>query len=146
MRMKLTDATVAALAHGGKRLTVRDTELTGFAVRVARTAKTWVYEYRPAGMAGRMSAITHRIGTWPSLKEPQARKVVQALVVDVARGGDPRAERRQQRAARDLTLRKLLATDAPYEQSLRGRGLVNWKIAISSLRRELAGLLDRDPS
>src|SRR4051794_11415447 len=147
MRMKLTDSTIAALAHGGKRFAVRDTELTGFAVRVARTAKTWVYEYRPPGGG---NPITHRIGTWPSLREPAARKIVQGLVVDVARGGDPRAERQQmqekQKAARDLSLKKLLAPEGPYEQSLRARHLVNWKTAMSCLRRQLGALFERDPS
>jgi integrase len=42
------------------------------------------------------------------------------------------------------TLRILLAEDGPYERELKRRGVVNIKKALSSLRRELHGLMSRE--
>jgi integrase len=143
--MRLTDATIAALAPAAKRLTVRDTELTGYVLRISQRSKTFAYEYRPRG-AGSVPATTFKVGRWPALKEAAARRIVQGLVVDVARGGDPRREQRERNAKQAGALKHLLAEGGPYERSLQARGLVNWKTALSSLRRELGPLLESVPA
>jgi integrase len=146
MKMRFTDATIAALDAGGKRARVRDSELGGFVMRLAKSTKTFCYEYRRAGAGRSMAPVTLKIGCWPSIREAQARKLAQALAVSVAAGGDPRRERRERAERQTKSLKHLLAPTGPYEMALRGRSVVNWRPALSSLRRELAGLMDHDPA
>ena len=114
--------------------------------RRRQRSKTFAYIYRLPG-AGRASPPrTYKVGTWPTLKEASARKIVQGLVTDVARGQDPQRERREQRAKRSQALKHLLAVDGPYERFLRARHLVNTTTALSSLRRTLVPLFDAEPA
>src|SRR5262249_29291257 len=73
-----------------------------------------------------------------------ARKVARRFVGEVAAGGNPAADRQAERMRDKATLRVLLAEDGPYQVELRRRGVVNIKKALSSLRRELAGLMSRE--
>src|SRR5262249_29860767 len=61
-----------------------------------------------------------------------------------ADGGNPAADRHAERMRDKATLRVLLAEGGPYQIALRRRGVVNIKKALSSLRRELAGLMPRE--
>jgi len=151
MRMKLTDGAIrgllADLGPEGDRDTVRDTELTGFILRVSRQrVATFGLEYRPQGAGRRVSPTVLTVGRWPKLKADAARRIVQGHVVDVSRGHDPMAERRAREAQRSTALKELLAEDGPYERSLRRRKLQNWKVALSALRRGLSPLMARELS
>jgi hypothetical protein len=131
LRLRLTDAAIVGLLRElgatGARITVRDTELIGYLLRISQQRKvTFAYEYRPRGAGRTVSATTLTVGWWPALKADAARKLVQGYAVDVARGSDPAVERRAQRQR--LTLAALLAVDGAYERSLRRRQLVNWKV------------------
>jgi hypothetical protein len=64
----------------------------------------------------------------------------------VVKGADPndakREARRQLAERMTTTLAKLIIEDGPYETSLTGRQVVNWKPAMSALRRGLKAHVD----
>jgi len=140
---KLTKSVVEKLPTTGERYVVRDTELPGFNVRVGRTgAKTFYLDYRPKGAGRAVSPTSLQIGRWPIVKVDDARKEALKHKAAVEFGGNPSAERREKLQAiaveaEAITIGKLLADDGPYERSLKHRELVNWKVALSSLRRNL---------
>jgi hypothetical protein len=82
MRMKLTQASVAALAPAD--LICWDTELPGFAVRVSVTGrKTWIVYYRVNGQQRKP-----KLGTFATIRADEARKQAKALLGDAAKGID----------------------------------------------------------
>jgi len=85
-----------------------------------------------------------RIETFPKISVADARKAAHVFAGEVASGGNPAAKRQAERMRDKATLRVLLAEDGPYQVELRRRGVVNSKKALSSLRRELAGLMSRE--
>jgi integrase len=82
---KLTERLVerAPLPTNGQQF-IRDSELTGFALRLTVGAKTFVYERR---IKGRPRRIT--IGQYPDFSIETARKAVQEINLRVWRGEDP---------------------------------------------------------
>jgi integrase len=100
-------------------------------------AKTFVYRYRPHGGERSINPRMLKLGAHPSLGVDAARAAARAFAGDVARGLDPAAKRAEERRSSRATLGRLLAEGGPYELHLKARGLVNWKMALSSLRRGL---------
>jgi integrase len=82
------------------------------------------------------------LGAWPKYNEKDARKAATIAAGEVVMGLDPndakRYARRQQAAENQrTTLTALIVEDGPYQTSLTGRQVVNWKPAMSALRRGL---------
>lgn len=96
----LTKAYVDRLETPTRRITVWDSTLAGFGVRVTPSgAKTFVVRYRP-GAGGR--AAPERwltLGSYGPLTVEAARKAAKAALAAVALGDDPAAERAGERAA-----------------------------------------------
>src|SRR5262245_20623518 len=150
-KMKLTKSAMERLAGTGKRRDVWDTDAKGFKVRISPdgTTKTFYYDYRPRGMGRRVSATSLKLGSWPTIDPDDARTLAKEYAVEVMRGGDPAVSRRAVAEAdvqaRENSLATLLAEDGRYEKHLQWRKLVNWKTAMSSLRRNLAGVMNLEP-
>src|SRR5215831_5025324 len=143
MTKRLTEIAVQR-AHAPKtgQIFLWDGEVRGFGVRILPGgSKTFWFQYRPRGGG---SSRMIRIETFPKISVANARKEAQVFAGEVARGGDPAAKRQAERMRDKATLRVLLAEDGPYQVELRRRGVVNSKKALSSLRRELAGLMSRE--
>jgi hypothetical protein len=87
-----------------------------------------------------------RRGRW-QFNEKAARKAATMAAGEVVKGVDPndakREAKRQQLAEKQATtLATLIIEDGPYETSLTGRQVVNWKPAMSALRRGLKDHFD----
>ncbi len=142
-KMKLTDAAVSRLAlePGRLDLTVWDTEIPGFGIRVRPSSRTWIVGFRPAG-AGRTGQFKrHKIGLAEVMKTAEARVQARAVLGRIATGADPLAERRKARANVKLTLGEMLDR---YEGALERRKYVRRKEVLTSLRTKLKPLLQRD--
>ncbi len=142
-KMKLTDATVSRLAlePGQGDLTVWDTEIPGFGIRLRPSGKTWIVGYRPAG-TGRTGVFKrHKIGLVDLMKTAEARVQARVILGRIATGADPLAERRQVRENVKITLAEMLER---YEAALERRQYVRRKEVLTSLRGKLAPLLSRD--
>jgi len=103
MRTKLTPSFVAkAGPAGGKDRTIFwDQTLPGFGLMVtAAGSKSWVVQYR-AGAKSRRHTIDN------VLSLDKARKEARGLLGEVAKGGDPVAERRAEEAAAENTLQSV---------------------------------------
>lgn len=102
---KLTDRyvqSITAPADGRSEDWHRDTELTGFAVRVRESGKRVFYlEYKRAGRTRRL-----RIGSYPSITVTQARKLAKQATGQVAAGNDPAADKQNELKA--PTVRELV--------------------------------------
>jgi integrase len=81
---------------------------------------------------------------FPALDLDDARAAARIHAGAVAKGEDPAATRAEERRRSRSTLGSLLAEDGPYERHLKGRGLVNVKPALSSLRRGLKAHMAAD--
>lgn len=112
---------------------------------LAHRGHSWPYDilYAPA-----VPFVNFPVGHNPSWeRERVARKAATVAAGEVVIGVDPNdAEReaeRQQLAERQCTtLATLIIEDGPYETSLTGRQVVNWKPAMSALRRGLKDHFD----
>jgi integrase len=145
MAGKLTETAVSrAQVPTTGQVVLWDNQVIGFGLRIlSGGSKTFWFQYRPAG--GRsVSARMVRIGAWPTVPLADARKRARDLAGQVARGIDPAAKRQAERARSESTLRTLLAEGGPYQRVLGRRGIVNAKVAMSSLRRGLARLMSKE--
>src|SRR4051812_6592323 len=94
MKTKLTRRLVEALEPGERELTVHDSGLPGFAVRVRPGgAKTYVLRYRPKGGGRAAHPRTLTIGRHPQVTLEHARSIAQQALGEVAAGNDPARER-----------------------------------------------------
>lgn len=84
MEIKLTKRFCESVTAGpGERLTIRDTEVRGLRLRVSPTgAKSFSVEKKVAGRTARVT-----LGRFPAVSVEQARKLAQAAVGEVAKGG-----------------------------------------------------------
>jgi hypothetical protein len=97
---KLTKRTVDSAAPKAERYTLWDTELKGFALRVAKSGtKTYILRYRPrgAGWAGPRRFMV--LGRRGAITPDEARSQAKAILGAVAAGQDPAKERSQANAA-----------------------------------------------
>lgn len=143
-KIKLTDAYVKTVAapEGGKEVTIWDTDVSGFGLRLRGASKSYVLFYRPAGMGRAANAKRLKLGTpetLPSVKE--ARRLAREALGRVAAGADPAAERAEQKRRETSTLSDLLGR---YDQYLERRGHVNRTMVLSVLRRRLKPHLGKD--
>ncbi|MCC8957152.1 integrase arm-type DNA-binding domain-containing protein [Bradyrhizobium sp. Pear77] len=141
-QLTLTDAVVrnATLPFGKAQHYLHDDKLPGLAMRMRATGgRTWVYLFTKPGVRGTQRKT---LGPWPKYNEKAARKAATIAAGEVVKGMDPneakREARRQQAAEKQrTTLAELIVEDGPYQTSLTGRQVVNWKPAMSALRRGL---------
>ncbi|MCC8974648.1 tyrosine-type recombinase/integrase [Bradyrhizobium brasilense] len=141
-QLTLTDAVIrnATLPPGKAQHYLHDDKLPGLALRMRATGgRTWVYLFSKPGVRGTQRKT---LGPWPKYNEKAARKAATIAAGEVFKGVDPndakREARRQQAAEKLCTmLADLIVEDGPYETSLTGRQVVNWKPAMSALRRGL---------
>ena len=119
--------------------------LTGCAcVFVPGVVTSWVYRYR-SGRWWRSAKIRSiKLGSYPTLSIDAARAAAKAHAGQIARGIDPAVVRQEKRRSEKATLGGLLAIDGPYETSLKARGIIKVRTALSSLRRGLVRYMDAD--
>ena len=87
---KLTKRVVENLAPEPKERIVWDQELSGFGIRIYPTGrKVYIVQYRSFGRTRRKNLGQHGV-----LTADEARKDAKLVQADVARGGDPSAERK----------------------------------------------------
>jgi integrase len=92
---KITEQIVerAKLPDSGQTF-IRDEEQKGFALRLTRGARTFIFEGR---IKGRPRRIT--IGKYPKLSVSAARKAAQEIAFDIWHGNDPAEARKEAREA-----------------------------------------------
>lgn len=137
---KLTKRAVDALSVRERPYDVRDEDLRGFLVRIEPSGrKSFFLDYRLRGKRNR-----YRLGVYPNLSTEGARAIAQAIAGDVARGTDPQARRKAERAqsARERlsTLRAFL--DGRYEPWARTH-LKSASFQLARLRSDFAEQLDQ---
>jgi len=137
---KLTKRAVDALSARERPYDVRDEDLRGFLLRVEPSGrKGFFLDYRLRGKRNR-----YRLGVYPNLSIEGARAVAQAIAGDVARGTDPQARRKAERAqaARERlsTLRAFL--DGRYEPWARAH-LKSASFQLARLRSDFAEQLEQ---
>ena len=112
---------------------VRDTELSGFALRVTQGRKSFILEKR---IRGRMRRLT--IGPYGPLTVDQARKLAAMHVGAIAQGSDPaqvRQDRLHEPTFADLTA-QYLERHAPRKRSARDdRAMLQTHLAIFRTRK-----------
>ena len=104
--VKLTDQIVVALAcpPGRKDVMFFDAKVKGFGVRVtAKGVRVFLYQYRSGAKVCRL-----RLGAWPALTAPKARRLAETHRGAVYVGGDPVGEKRE-RPASTITSREAVA-------------------------------------
>ena len=146
MQKKLTREVIEGLKAKGKSdLFVWDTIVMGLGVRVKPSgSKAYVVQYRQGG--GRQSkSVRLTIDSLSSISLDDARKAARTILGDVAKGGDPRSERRAEAAAQERRVGKVIdAYDEDFERrKVAPRHRTN---SISVLRRGLSKYLKRDIS
>ncbi|MHB1302449.1 MAG: tyrosine-type recombinase/integrase [Acidiphilium sp.] len=144
--MKMTHRTIEAIAcpAGKKDVLVFDDELPGFGLRVsANGGKVFLVQYRTPAGPRRLA-----LGKFGVLTLDQGRRRAREILGDVAGGGDPVAERRKaaEAAAKkdkdgQFTVERLIADWAAARADVRRGSYIS--VAVGSLRKHLAGLLDR---
>ena len=145
--LRLTDAAIraATLPSGKSQHYLHDTEQPGLAIRMRATGgRTWVYMFTKPGARGTQRKT---LGAWPKFNEKAARQAATMAAGEVIKGNDPndakRETKRQELAERArITLANLIIEHGSYETSLIGRQVVNWKPAMSALRRGLKVYVD----
>jgi integrase len=149
MGERLTKRLVDAVATPPRRITVWDSQLSGFGLRLEPTgAKTFIVRYR-AGSGGRSAPerlVT--IGRYGTLTPEQARTEAKRLLASVKLGADPAVNRRRGRemptfgelADRMLAEAAEVAEQRPREARLRSGSIRNYK---SLLRLHLGPAIGR---
>ncbi len=145
--LTLTDAVIrnTTMPTAKAQHYLHDDKLPGLALRMRATGgRTWVYLFTKPGVKGTQRKT---LGAWPRFNERAARKAATIAAGEVVKGVDPndakREAKREQLAERQCTtLATLVIEDGPYETSLTGRQVVNWKPAMSALRRGLKDHFD----
>jgi integrase len=140
--LTITDAAIrnATLPPGKAQHYLHDDKLPGLALRMRATGgRTWVYLFTKPGVRGTQRKT---LGAWPKYNEKAARKAATIAAGEVIKGVDPNDVKREARRQLEVekqrtTLATLIVEDGPYQTSLTGRQVVNWKPAMSALRRGL---------
>lgn len=136
MRQKLIKRLVAGLKPTDRPYDVRDSEITGFLVRVEPGGtKAFFFDYRLKGRRNR-----YRLGKFPNMSADGARDEATAIAGDVSRGIDPQARKKADRAqaTRDSlsTLKAFL--EAKYEPWAKAH-LKSAAFQLARLRSDFAG-------
>jgi integrase len=143
--LKRANIAKAKVPEGARQLMLWDAVVPGLGVRcLSGGSKTWLYRYRPNGGGRNVNPRLFKLGTFPALGLDDARAAARICAGKIAKGEDPAQARAEERRRERATLGTLLAEDGPYERHLKGRGLVNVKTALSSLRRGLKAYMAVD--
>ncbi|HET9215355.1 MAG TPA: site-specific integrase [Terriglobia bacterium] len=139
----LTKRIVEGLLAQDRAYDVRDSALRGFLIRVEPGGtKSFFLDYRLAGKRSR-----YRLGVYPNLSVDGARTVALATAGDIARGIDPQARKKAERAkaARQKvsTLKSFL--DARYEPWAKTH-LKSATFQLARIRSDFADQLDKQLS
>ena len=135
----------AKVPLGTGQIMLWDPIMSGFGVRcLPGGSKTFVFRYRPHGGGRNVNPRLLKLGAFPSISLDDARAAARIHAGDVAKGKDPAQQRAEERRRNRATLGKLLAEGGPYELHLKERGLVNFKLTLSSLRRGLKAHMATD--
>lgn len=145
--LTLTDSVIrnAAMPAGKAQHYLHDDKLPGLALRMRATGgRTWVYLFTKPGVKGTQRKT---LGAWPRFNERAARKAATIAAGEVVKGVDPNdvkreVKRQQQEEIQRTSLAVLIIEDGPYQTSLTERQVVNWKPAMSALRRGLKDHVD----
>jgi integrase len=145
-RIRLTESLIAkAVVPPGKdEIWLADSVVPGLLVRIRRASKTYYFWYRPEPGGRRVEKERVRLGSVLSLGLKDARAAARVHAGEVAKGKNPARERKEERRRALATVGKLLAADGPHETHLQRSGFVNWRGAMSSLRRGLRPYIARD--
>src|SRR5262249_52555161 len=129
MRRKLMQASISRLEPPeAGRLFYWDETLPGFGIMVtAGGHRSYVVQYRAGGRSRRM-----KIGDTRYLQLDDARRQAKALLGDVARGGDPLAEKRKAASAAENTLEAIARRYLKYESG-RLRSVPVWTSMLERL-------------
>jgi integrase len=125
----LTDRAIRALEPRERRYQVADTEVTGLALRVSRTKKTWVMVAR----FGR-HPTRRRLGHFPEMTLAQARDEARKWRVSLSNGKDPTVERARERRRREHSFASVCDD---YIADIKRRGLRRAHEAEREIKREL---------
>ena len=111
MRTKITKALVTSIEPGPRDISIADTTVVGFELRVRPSgAKVWAFRYRNA-QGGQRRVV---LGKFPGVTVDEARQLAIQVAGDVARGTDVQAKRRAARLdgerAKKNTLRLFIAS------------------------------------
>ena len=145
-KTRLTDAQVriAALPDGKTEAVLWDADVAGFGLRLRGKSKTFIVSYRPAGSGRTVNAKRFKLGTPESIGSVKdARRMARAALGQIAAGGDPLAERKEEQRRAGATVGALLDR---YDAHLGRRGYVNRTDVLKFLRRYLAPLSRREIS
>jgi integrase len=116
--------------------------VTGLGLRIRATGvNSWLYNYRPSGAGRSENSRAIALGRYPNVSLKDARTAARIHAGSIASGGDPAAARKAKRMQELLTVGSGLDR---YEKSLERRRYVNKATAISTLRRNLDPLLNRE--
>jgi integrase len=139
----LTDKAIRALKPGERRYQVADTEVTGLALRVSRSKKTWVL----IGRFGR-HPTRRKLGEYPDMSLTKARDEARRWRTALSEGKIPAVEHaREVRRRREHTFASVCDD---YFADIKRRGLRRAESVESEMRRELVarwgtrGLCDID--
>jgi integrase len=104
-RGRINKSSVDAILPGGAEVMLWDDKIAGFGLKVTPAgAKTYLFQYRLGGRAGRTRRFT--IGRHGSLTPDRARREAERLAIIVAQGTDPQQEKQDKgRRAIDLAFK-----------------------------------------
>jgi hypothetical protein len=97
---RLTEAGIQRIkAPASGRLAIADAVVPGLWLRItAKDARSWSVMYR---VPGRPAAQRVTIGKWPSVGVADARQLAREVLLQIERGEDPAAKKRERRAQVD---------------------------------------------
>jgi len=109
MRAKLTREAITRIrAHPKRDVFVWDTSVMGLGVRVKPTgSKAYVVQYR-MGSGRNSKSVRLTIDSFSSISLDDARKAARTIIGSVARGRDPRVERRTNATVQERRLERLI--------------------------------------
>lgn len=137
MKKKLIARTVKVLVPGPRIYAVRDTEITGFLLRVYPSGKmVYFLDYRTkAGIRK-----TYRIGPTGNLTVTQARDIAEVKAADVALGIDIQAEKQKER--KEAALRKISTFGGFLEHKYKDYATAHHKTGAITVKRLEANFKD----
>jgi integrase len=141
MQAKITQRFVKTVQPGAADISITDTSLPGFELRVRFSgAKSWVFRYRLNGGPQRRL----RLGGFPGLSAEEARKLALAGAADVAKGIDIylRKETAKVDAVRRSASTLAVFISEHYEPWARSH-LHTWRFQMKRIRSDFESWLDR---
>jgi integrase len=140
---RINKSNVDAVQPGATEAMLWDDRISGFGLKVMPTgAKTYLYQYRLGGRAGRTRRFT--IGRHGSVTPDAARREAERLAMIVAQGVDPQQEKQDKnRRAIDLAFKPY--ADRFVEDCLKVRWKTSHKDGAALLRLYAAPVLGNKP-